>query len=42
MSRLNQHEREALVSVDDQALIREILNATVDSVGFEEIQDRLR
>jgi len=42
MSGSNQHDRVALVSIEDHELIRDILNATVDRIGFEEKPHRLR
>jgi len=41
MSGSNQHYRVALVSVDDHALIGEILNTVLAAIGFKEPQERI-
>jgi len=40
MSGSVQQDCVALVSSDNQALMRELLNATAEGLGFEEIQER--
>jgi len=37
---LNQHNRVVLVSVNNQLLIGELLNANTDAIGLEETKER--